>query len=195
MQKTKKQVVSARHGHVAVFGTLKVMVAASLLAAMSIVCGKYLAFGVGNVLRFSFENLPIILAGMLFGPVVGATVGAAADIIGCLLVGYTLNPVITVGAAAIGFVGGTAYGLFMHKTRLCQGLCVSISVAAAHICGSVLIKTFGLAVFYDMPFPVLLLWRFVNYLIIGAIEAALLCFVLKNKAVTSALGSYEVKRK
>lgn len=195
MQKTNKKTAPVRHGHIAVFGTLKVMVAASLLAAMSIVCGKYLAFGVGNVLRFSLENLPIILCGMLFGPIIGATVGAAADIIGCLLVGYILNPIITVGAAAAGFIGGGAYRLLKKHSRLPHGLSVSIAVAAAHLVGSVIIKTFGLAVFYDMPFPVLLLWRFANYLIIGAVEAALLCFILKSRALTSALGIYEVNKK
>lgn len=189
MQKTNKQAVPVRQGRIAVFGSLKALVAASLLAAMSIVCGKYLAFGVGNVLRFSLENLPIILAGMFFGPAIGATVGAVADIIGCLLVGYTLNPIITLGAAAAGFVGGAVYRLTKRHTHLCHGLCVCLSTVASHICGSVLIKTFGLSAFYDMPFTLLLLWRLANYLIIGAIETALLYFITRSKAVTAALGS------
>ncbi|MBP3583660.1 MAG: folate family ECF transporter S component, partial [Clostridia bacterium] len=70
---------------------LQLAVALSMLAAISIILGKYLAFGIGNVLRFSFENLPIAFAGIAFGPIAGALVGAVADLIGCLLVGYEIN--------------------------------------------------------------------------------------------------------
>ena len=61
---------------------LRVTVALSLMVAISIVCGKYLAFSVGEFLRFSFENLPIILSGILFGPAAGALVGIVADLVG-----------------------------------------------------------------------------------------------------------------
>lgn len=71
---------------VKLFGSLQVMTMSAVLVAISIVCGKYLALNFGSVLRFSFENLPIILAGIMFGPVVGALVGGVADLIGALLV-------------------------------------------------------------------------------------------------------------
>ena len=47
---------------------LQRLVIAGLLAALSILCGKYLAIRGGDVLRFSFENLPILLAGFALGP-------------------------------------------------------------------------------------------------------------------------------
>ena len=37
----------------------RAMAICAMLAAMSIVCGKYLAIPLGNVMRFSFENLDI----------------------------------------------------------------------------------------------------------------------------------------
>ena len=54
---------------------LKLTAALAMLAAISIICGKYLAIRGGDILRFSFENLPIIFAGVAFGPVAGALVG------------------------------------------------------------------------------------------------------------------------
>ena len=182
MQKTTK-----KKRRVPIFGTLAVMVASALLVAMSIVLGKYLAINAGNILRFSFENLPIMLAGMLFGPIIGAVVGLVADLLGCVLVGYTVNPVVTVGAVAIGALSGTVYYLLKKRLSLAHGACTVLSVAAAHAVGSVLIKTPGLAVFYDMPIVALLLWRLLNYAIIGAGEAFLLYFITKNKAVVSSL--------
>ena len=170
----------------AIFGTLTVMVASALLVAMSIVLGKYLAINAGNVLRFSFENLPIMLSGMLFGPIVGGVVGVAADLIGCMLVGYAVNPFVTLGSAAIGIICGGVFVLLKKHSSLGHGMRVSLSVIAAHVIGSVLIKTPGLAIFYDMPIGILFLWRILNYIIVGGIELILLYFITKNKAVISA---------
>lgn len=175
-----------RKGKSVIFGSLKIMVAAALLAAMSIVCGKYLKIPVGDIMRFSFENLPILLAGMAFGSVVGVITGVVADLVGCLLVGYAINPIVTLGAAAIGLLGGLVY-------RLCKGLPLLarsfITVFSAHAVGSVLIKTFGLAKFYSIPFFELMLWRTLNYVIVAALEFVIIYFILKNKAVTSAIDS------
>ena len=85
---------------------LKLTVILALLCAISIVAGKYLAIRGGDVMRFSLENMPVIFAGMAFGPVAGMLVGVVSDLIGCVLVGYTINPLVTVGAGAIGLVSG-----------------------------------------------------------------------------------------
>ncbi len=172
---------------VAVFGTVRVLAFCAVLTAMSIVCGKYLAIRGGEILRFSFENLPILMAGMLFGPAAGTVTGVAADLIGCFLVGYAINPLVTLGAAVIGLSGGLVFRLC---GRLPYGVRLSLAVATPHLLGSVVIKTFGLSAFYDMPFGVLMLWRLVNYLIVGVLEYLLLYFILKNKAI----GSLSVKR-
>lgn len=165
-----------------VFGSLRILACSAVLAAMSIVCGKYLAFGMGNVLRFSFENLPILLGGMLFGPLAGAVIGLCADLVGCILVGYEINPIVTLGAVSIGLLSGL---LWRISVKLPYALRVLLSVATAHLVGSVLIKTPGLAMFYNMPLGVLMLWRALNYLIIGALEYWLLYVIVKNKGVRS----------
>ena len=165
---------------------LFVMVACALLIALSIVCGKFLQFPVGEMLRFSMENLPILLAGMAFGPLTGALVGVVADLIGCLAVGYVINPIITLGAAVIGSVGGTVY---LAGRRLPFAVRVVLAVAAAHLLGSVVIKTVGLAAFYDMPLALLMLWRLFNYVIVGAAEALLLLALMKNKVFNALLSA------
>lgn len=163
---------------------LSIMVAAALLVAMSIVLGKYLAIRVGDTLRFSFENMPILLAGMAFGPAIGALVGLAADLIGCLLVGYAINPIITLGAVSIGLLSGVLYRI-LH--RLPQVVRVIIAVTAAHLVGSVLIKTVGLTVFFNVPFWYTMWSRVLNYLPIIVAETVLLYVVLKSKAIRNQL--------
>ena len=170
---------------------LKVTVTLSVLVAISIVCGKCLAISAGDFMRFSFENLPIIVAGVLFGPVAGAFVGVIADLIGCILVGYTINPIITLGAAMIGCVSGLIW-MLLKSDKVPYWVRLTLTVLIAHLVGSVLIKSFGLKFFpssfyYNNPISLwaLMLWRFLNYVIVGGVEGVLLFFLMKNKMITS----------
>lgn len=165
---------------------LRLLAVSAFLAALSIVCGKYLALPVGNVLRFSFENLPILLAGMMFGPITGALVGIVADVLGCVMVAYTINPLVTLGAACIGLLGGVLFRLTQKLPLLWQ---TCITVILTHLVASVIVKTFGLAAYYDMPFHILLLWRLLNYAVVGVVEWLLLYTILKNQALRRSFES------
>ncbi len=164
---------------------LAVLVAGALLAALSIVLGKYLAIRVGDTLRFSFENLPILLAGMAFGAVPGVLVAVGADLIGCLLVGYPVNPLVTLGGAVIGLLGAVLFRVFAKAPNVVK---VTATVLLAHFVGSVLIKTVGLAAFYSYPLWELMLWRLLNYAVVGAAESVLLYVILKNRAIQNQIG-------
>lgn len=167
-----------------VFGNLRVLVCAALFAAMSIVCGKYLQIPVGEVIRISFENLPIILSGVLFGPIVGLVTGAVADLVGCLMVGYDINPLVLAGAASIGLISGVISNYFFRKTLWLRLL---IAVLFSHLVGSVLIKTFGLAAWYSLPLYELMLWRLGTYVCIGGAEYAVVLLLMRNRAFLSQL--------
>lgn len=176
--------MSSQSVKVRVFVNLRIMIVAALLAAMSIIFGKYLKIPIGDVIRISFENLPVIMAGIFFGPIVGMVTGVVADVVGCLMVGYAINPVITIGAAIIGLSSGFISHYVIRKPLWLK---VSASVAAAHILGSVIIKTIGLSAWYDMPFYMLMLWRLLTYTGIGVAEFIIIYLLLRSKAVTSQL--------
>ena len=167
-----------------VFLNLRVMIFAAILAAMSIVLGKYLRIDVSGVIRISFENLPIIMSGIFFGPVVGVLTAVVADIVGCILVGLDINPLITVGAAAIGLTSGLV-SHYIVKNPL--SLRIAASVAAAHLLGSVLIKTYALSVYYTMPIYELALWRLLTYTIIGTAEFFIIYMLIRNRAISAQL--------
>lgn len=160
-------------------GNLKVMIIAAVFAAISIVCGKFLAISVGETLRFSFENLPIILSGILFGPCVGAVTGLIADVVGCILRGYAINPILTLAAVLIGFMAGAIYNL---SNKFNFHLRLIITVLFCHTLGSVLIKTVGLCVWYGSPFIPTLLTRIVNYIIVAVAESVVLDVLLSKKS-------------
>ena len=163
----------------------RVLAICAMLAAMSIVCGKFLAIPLGDVIRVSFENLPILLSSLMFGPIIGAITAVAADIFGCILRGYALNPLITVGAAALAVTSGVIFKLMSKTNKFAR---LAIGTVVAHLIGSVVIKTFGLAAFYAMPFGTLLLWRALNYLIVIAMDLTALIIITKNKYVASIIG-------
>ena len=172
--------------------SLKKLVLAGVFAAISIVLGKLFAFNIGELFRVSFENLPIILAGIAMGPLFGAAVGLVADITGCLIVGYTINPIITAGAVAIGFFSGLIFRIGKVQTMKIRAL---LSVLGAHIVGSVIIKTLGLAWFYGTDFWTLVLYRALNYALIIALEYTIIYILMKNKEISSQikkLGNVEI---
>lgn len=151
---------------------------AAMLTAMSVVigifCKNFLNFG-GGLFRVTFENLPIILSGILFGPVVGAVVGVASDLVSYLLSAqvYPPNLVVTFGAAVIGFVSGIVSRVIVKKRGYSQIIVAGIS---AHLLGSVIIKSVGLYQFYGFA----VLWRVPLYFVITFIEVLLLCLLYKN---------------
>lgn len=156
----------------------KMIAVTALFVAASIVCGKFLAFNLGETMRFSIENLPIILSGIFFGPIAGMLTGLVSDILGCILRGYAINPIITAAAVLIGFLSGVFWQLLSKLGDILRSL---ITVFICHITGSIIIKTVGLWVYFGSPFFATLGLRSLNYLIVGAAEFLIVYLLTKNK--------------
>ena len=154
------------------------LVLMGLLAAMSIVLGKLLAINIGNSIRISFENLPILMAGIFLGGPAGFVTGVLADVIGCLIVGYSINPIITLAAGSIGLIAGL---LFRAQPKQKLPVRVYDSVMAAHVVGSMLLKSAGLMLFYHTPLAGVAP-RVPLYICIGIAESTIILLLLKNKA-------------
>ncbi|MGO1369320.1 MAG: folate family ECF transporter S component [Senegalia sp. (in: firmicutes)] len=99
----------------------KSLVAASLLTAISIILTRVFSVIIpiagGQGLRIGFGGVPIMISGILFGPLVGALTGTTADLIGVLI-----NPMgpyfpgFTLSAALSGFIPGLFYHyIFKNK--------------------------------------------------------------------------------
>lgn len=166
--------------------SLRVIACAAVCAALSIVLGKFAAIPIGNTIRISFENLPIIFCSVAFGPAVGGACGAVADLLGCLLRGYDINPLITLAAAAMGIVPGT---LTKYVFRSRTALPVATSALASHAVCSVVLKTLALHIAYAAPLGALFAQRGLTYAAIAPIEAYLCILIMKNGAVKKELAA------
>ena len=122
----------------------------------------------------------MLLAGIVFGPGAGFAVGALADMIGGILAGYAINPLIALGAASIGLVGGWLWRTLPHTLRLGQRLL--LSVVAAHVVGSIVINSLALHIFYGYAWAVLIA-RIPNALVLTAVNTVLLRILLENRAL------------
>ena len=155
--------------------SVRTLVMLALLVAMSIVFSRVLSISTGFV-RFNLGSLPVLLAALLFGTGAGF---AVADIVGGVLAGYAINPLITLGAGAIGLVAGYAWQkLPDYRT----GLRLSISVLLGHFVGSMVINSLALRIFYGYAWSVLLA-RIPNALVLSAVNIVLLRILLENRSL------------
>ena len=170
---------------IALFGSLKTMTMAAMLTAMSVVigifCKNFLNFGAGpyaGLFRVTFENLPILATGLMFGPIVGGMAGLSADLISYLLSQqvYPINPLVTLGAMAIGLISGLVSHYLIKRPGKLR---IVLSCALAHLVGSMIIKPLGLYQFYGVA----VLWRIPLYLAIAPAEIFILCLLYRNKMV------------
>lgn len=167
--------------------SIKTITLAAMLTAMSVVigifCKTFLNFG-GGLVRITFENLPIILSGILFGPILGGVVGVATDLISYLLSPqiYPPNLIVTFGAAMIGFLSGLVSRVIVRKKGYSQIIVASV---LSHIVGSMIIKTIGLFQFFQWA----VLWRIPLYIVIATLEIVVMCLLYKNATFRKLMDS------
>ncbi len=184
MYTTKQNNTAA--GNIRLFGNIRVLIIAALLTALSGAVGKVFSIDVMPFARVGIENLPIIMAGIWFGPFVGAAVGFGADYFGCFLKGFAPNPVTTLGFVSLGIVSGIA-SMYMFKNN--KTLNIIFADLAAHIVGSMIIKTIGLYYLFGGQYPITIMfaWRIPLYIGLVVVESALILLLMKNKAFSEQL--------
>jgi len=180
-----------KHANLPLFRDVRVLCFAALLAAMSAVLAflAKLIFGYG-FLRFTIENLPILFAGVCFGPFVGGAVGLCADLVSCLAAGMAPNPLISLGSLAVGVVSGVLSRTLLRS----RGTWCLLTVAlASHALGSMILKTVALHVYFGYEW-VLLLPRVPLYVGIALLEGVLLSLLLHNRQILSLVGQNSTRK-
>ena len=104
MERNPKQKTSLKKA----FSTQNLMMMAALIA-MQIILARFLGIQVSDTLRVSFESIPVILAGMWLGPILGAIVAVLSDLLGTILSGYgTWFPPLVLGPLSVGILSGVS---------------------------------------------------------------------------------------
>lgn len=102
----------------------KALVTISLLTSMSIILARVMGIIVPiagfPALKINFSTIPIVLSGILFGPVAGFMTGGVADVIGYLInpQGGAFFPGFTLSTALTGMIPGLIYKIINKKESI-----------------------------------------------------------------------------
>jgi len=88
----------------------------ALMVAISIILARWLVFYITPASRINLGNIPVMLAGLLLGPVAGLLTGVVSDLLGAFMSGYGLLPPITIGAAGLQLI--TVFEIAVYMDRL-----------------------------------------------------------------------------
>lgn len=187
--------------------SVRTLVGCALLTALAVVLARLLSFAPTESTRYSLETLPILLAGLLFGPLAGALVGFASDFLGCLLSPWGYNPLLCLPPMLLGLWAGFWRITICHSERseaesknleekreLSDWLRIALALLPPIACGYILEQSAALALVYHpntfMPsFAANLGARSIQYGVIAAIDlllARLLYPLLKRQTSQGA---------
>jgi riboflavin transporter len=164
--------------------TYKIVVS-GLLIAISIVLTRLFSFTF-PVLNFPASRLsigfvPIILAGILLGPVWGIAVGALADAIGFVIssAGQSLpySPLITVVSALVGLLSFFVYYIFI---KIPKGLRISLTISITLIICSMFLQPMALSQLTGIPYWAMFSGRLLVNLVSIPVYCVLIYYIIRG---------------
>ena len=176
------------------FSTYSLTVCA-LLTAMSVVLARVLTLIPAETTRISLEALPIVLAGLLCGPIPGALVGFAADLIGCLFSPYGYNPIFCLPPILYGLWAGLVRRYVWEKPTVWR---VALAVFPAVLCGSVLWQSMALALVYGGDakqafFLTKLVSRSIQFALTASVDTLIVWLLLRRGALSGVQRHIQAK--
>lgn len=168
-----------------------------LLVGISVIFTRFLGVvmplaGI-QALRLSFGQLPIMLAGILLGPVAGAITGALADIIGGVI--FPIGPYFpgfTVSTAMWGFLTPLLLRLFANEERRRSYVAFLFAVFVTSLVVSGL-NTLWLAIMFQRAFWVLLPTRLLGSMLQVPLHALILHYTVKSYRAYGNVASLEAR--
>ncbi len=162
---------------------LRTLIVLALLAALGAVFSAFLSVEITpagvKTIEVSLTPVPVMLAGIFFGPLAGGLVGFAADFAGFFMntQGQAYNPVFSLTMALFGVIAALFY-LRSQKNSIWKATGAALS---AQVVCSVVLNTLLINVFYGVPLAALVPTRLVG----AAIELPLYAWLLMT--LTEAL--------
>jgi len=158
----------------------------SFLTALTIILTRILSIripiaGVEGV-RIGFGALPIIFAGVAFGPAAGGIVGALGD-----LLGYFINPLgaymphFTLTSFLTGFIPGVIVFYVLKRCRTLPVIFIAISIG--QLISSLILVPYFINTLFGVPFTVLMPPRLLSQLINIPVYAYFIRVLLNYNAV------------
>lgn len=156
--------------------SVKTMVFVALLVALHLVLTRVLVIELGAY-RISLGSICTVLTGLWFGPVAGAVGGFAADIIGCFMKGYAINPLIDAAAIMWGLIPGLTKRFIVNRSKTGKTIGICVSVFITGVISSLVLTTAGLVWFMGYNFYAIIPGRLVQFVIMVPIYCVVTCLL------------------
>ena len=157
---------------------VKVLTGAAMLLAIAVIL-SFFKISLTEVMEIRFSNIPVAVAGMLFGPGVGGVVGALSDILG-----YVVRPTgpyipgFTLSAA----LSGVIFGLLLGKEKISVPRIV-LACVIYQVFDSLLLGALWLHILYGAPYWTLVVTRLPKELVTLAFHIVVLTLLVRPVTV------------
>lgn len=159
----------------------KAMVVLAVLTALSIVFDRLLSVSIGTNIRIHLGIVPVMLAGIWFGPIAGGLVGGLADFLGAsVLSGYGFFPLLIISPILKGVIPGLMRRLAIGGKLLNVSLVVLVTTVVAALCVTPLVLSY----MYGNPFWTVFVSRLPFVLAQMVLEIAVVYLLIKWQKVS-----------
>ncbi len=161
----------------------KNLISASLLAALAVVLTRFFGFSLGTI-RISLGTIPIMLSGIIVGPLYGLATGAVADLVGYLInpMGGAYFPGFTLTAALVGFLPGLILKVFKQNEKPSLPT-LAIAIAITEILCHIFLNTVWVSMITGKAYLALLPSRVISRVVHYPLITGAIYFLLKNGLV------------
>lgn len=170
------------------YWNVKTLVFMALLVAMHLVLTRVFVIELGAY-RISVGSVCTILAGLWMGPLAGGICGLAADILGCFIKGYAINPFITIAAVLWGVLPALIKPLFINRAKLGKAVGITVSIVITAILSSLVFTTAGLVVFQGYNFYAIMPGRLIQFAFLIPIYCILTCMMYFSPLTAMVVGT------
>lgn len=161
----------------------RTLVCLAMLAALSVILARLIIPMPAADVRYSIEAVPMVISGILFGPLAGGLVGLVADTVGCLFSGYGWNPLFSIPPILYGLIPGIL-SMWIVKEEKPNVLYILVMLLIPAIFGSILWQSFPLSLYYGAMsgkgYWVYVLTRIPQFAITAPIDAVIVWLLFKT---------------
>ena len=158
----------------------KMLVTLAMLLAIEIVLSRFLSIQT-PITRIGFGFIPLVMAGILFGPIPAAIVAVLADVLGALLFPTgAYYPPLTITSLLVGLT----YGLFLHKISfnhkdIYDWLRIIGCVVVRQGIWALLLQSYWLSLLQGITYKQCLVTRIPQVLILAVVEIIVIPILIK----------------
>ncbi|NLW22138.1 MAG: folate family ECF transporter S component [Tissierellia bacterium] len=128
----------------------------ALLIALNVILTRFFSIRIGaagtEAIRIGFGGYPVILAGIIFGPIAGGIVGAVGDIVGMIISPMgPFMPHFTLVAALTGIIPGLIMMGFKEKEDKTSFWKLLLAIGVGQIVTSVIMTPYFMQSLFSIP--------------------------------------------